>query len=325
MGESRSPRMNEAGDILVTPRSVTKHGHPSLHRLESAGHRVVFCSPGVLPSEEELLRILPGCVGYLAGVERISARVLASAKSLRVISRNGTGIDGIDLDAARRADIAVCRTNGANARGVAEHAMALIFALARAIPLSDRNIKAGGWERQLGLQLEGRLLGVIGCGRIGKLLSRFALNMDMRVLAHDVLPDDTFRPSELFQFVDFPELLRCSDVISLHAPHDAGAGPILDAAAIRSMKRGVMIVNTARSDLIDNAALLAALEEGQVGGAALDVFASEPPQLDALIQQERVICTPHVGAYTAESVDRAMSDAVENILRVLKLSLTETG
>src|SRR5690348_13611378 len=219
-------------DILVTPRSVTTHGHPSLRRLESAAYRVVFCAPGVLPTEQELLRLLPGCVGYLAGVERITADVLAAAKDLRVISRNGAGTDGIDVEAARRADITVCRADGANARGVAELAMGLIFALARAIPFSDRHIKAGRWERQLGMQLEGRTLGVIGCGRIGKLLCGFALRMDMRVLAYDLFPDRTFRPSEWFDYVDFQELVRRSDVISLHAPLAAGGKPILDAASI---------------------------------------------------------------------------------------------
>lgn len=295
--------------ILVTPRSVTKAGHPSLERLRAAGFEVVFCTPGKSPSEDELIALLPGCVGFLAGVEPVTARVLAAATDLRVISRNGTGVDSIDLEAAKQRGITVCRAEGANARGVAELAIGLMLALARAIPASDRAIKAGQWERQTGIELEGKTLGLIGCGRIGRLVAKMAAGLDLRVVVYDVAPAAgmTMLPLE--------ELLAAADVISLHCP--AGAKPVVDAAALARMRRGALLINTARAGLLDEAAVLAALESGQLGGLASDVLEGEPPTNRRLAEHPRVIVTPHAGALTHESVDRAVTVAVDNLLEVL--------
>ena len=134
------------GRVLVTPRSATRDGHPSLQALADAGYETVFCRPGALPSEEELLALLPGCVGYLAGVETVSAQVLEAAKGLRAISRNGTGADAIDTAAAQRLGIRVLRAEGANARGVAELTLALILCLARSLTRNDQALKAHRWD-----------------------------------------------------------------------------------------------------------------------------------------------------------------------------------
>lgn len=295
--------------ILVTPRSVTQHGHSALQKLRDAGWEVVFCTPGKMPDEEELIRLLPGCVGYLAGVEKITARVLEVATGLRVISRNGTGVDNVDTAAAQARGIAVCRAEGANARGVAELAIGLMLALARAIPASDRAIKAGRWERQTGFELEGKTLGLIGCGRIGRLVAKMAAGLDLRVVAYDVAPatDMAMAPLE--------EVFSMADVISLHCP--AGEKPVVDAAALAQMKRGALLINTARAGLLDEAAVLAALESGQLGGLASDVLEGEPPANRRLAEHPRVIVTPHAGGLTRESVDRAISVAVDHLLETL--------
>ena len=197
--------------------------------------------------------------------------------------------------------------------------MGLILSLARSIPFSDSSIKSGGWDRRAGIELEGLTLGIIGCGKIGRLLAKFALGMDMRVLGFDVMPDPLFQPSEQFRWATLNELVSQSDVISLHCPAPADGKPLIDAAAIERMKKGVLIVNTARHELIDRTALLAALERGQVAGAALDVFATEPPAADDLLTaSDRVIATPHIGGLTAQSVDRAMTVAVGNLLEALR-------
>jgi len=305
--------------ILVTPRSVTRDGHPSLDDLRRAGYEVVLGPPGKLPAEEDLLRLLPGCVGYLAGVEKVPARVLeAASPGLRAISRNGAGVDGIDVEAARRLGIAVLRADGANARGVAELAVGLILSLARSIPAGDRALKAGGWERRMGLELEGKTLGIIGCGRIGRLVSRFALGLDMAVIAHDPLPDPAFRPGPGFRYAPLGEVLAGADVLSLHCPPSRDGRPLLDAAAIAALKPGVLVVNTARADLVDRTALAAAIADGRVAGAAFDVFDREPPGPEPILASGRVIATPHVGAFTPESVDRAVRGAVENLLQALE-------
>jgi D-3-phosphoglycerate dehydrogenase / 2-oxoglutarate reductase len=300
--------------ILITPRSLTCDVHPALRRLQDAGYELVFCSPGRQPDESELRRLLPGCAGYLAGVEPVSAGVLEAAPGLRVISRNGVGVDNIDLAAARRLGIAVCKAAGANARGVAELTLAHILALARWVPFSDKGIKAGGWERRKGLELAGKSLGLVGCGNIGRLVARLALAFEMKVLAFDVLPDRSFAPSPDFRYAALDEVLDQSDVISLHCPAPPGGKPVIDAAALARMKKGVLLVNTARADLIDSAALAAALQTGQVAGAALDVFKQEPPKNDPMVSSDRIVATPHIGGFTDESVERAVQIAVDNLL-----------
>ncbi len=303
--------------VLVTPRSVTKNGHPSLDALTQAGYDVVFSTPGSFPTEEELLALLPGCVGYLAGVETISARVLQCATDLKVISRNGTGVDSVDLDAATKCGIEVCRAQGANARGVAELTLAHILAVARSLSFSDHHMKNEQWQRRKGIELAGRTLGLVGCGKIGQLVAGFALAFGMRIKAYDPYPDPDFVPSGAFTYGSLDETLSESDIISLHCPAQAGNVPLIDSQAIASMKTGVYIVNTARGSLLDEAAVLAALDSGHVAGVTLDAFESEPPADWTLARDVRVVSSPHIGGFTNESVDRAMCAAVDNLLAAL--------
>lgn len=304
--------------ILVTPRSVTRSGHPSLEKLRQVGCEVLFCQPGVQPGEEELRTLLPGCVGYLAGVEPITSRVLEAADRLRVISRNGAGMDNVDLDAAQARGIKVLRADGANARGVAELAFGQMFALARGVTACDRHLKAGVWERGgAGIELEGRTLGLAGCGRIGKLLARLALGIGMNVKAFDLYPDATFQPGAGFRFAALDEVLETADFLSLHCPPGPDGHPLLDATALGRMKRGVFVINTARYEVMDAEAVFTALQTGHIAGLALDVFDAEPPGDRRLVEHPRVIATAHLGGFTQESIRRAMDLAVENILSVL--------
>ena len=299
--------------ILVTPRSLTTGGHPALERLAAAGYEVVLGPAGKMPTAEDLSKLLPGCVGWLAGVEKIGDDVLAAAPSLRVIARNGTGVDAIDLDAARRRGIDVRRAEGANARGVAELAIGLVLALARSIPLSDARIKAGGWERRKGIELEGKTLGVVGCGKIGRIVAGIATGLGMHAVGHDPFATGS---AEL-PLLPLDELITASDVISLHCPPPADGRPLLDARRLRLVKPGALIINTARHELIDVPALVAAIDRGDVAGAALDVFDAEPPLARSHLANDRIIATPHIGGFTDESVDRAVDVAVHNLLEAL--------
>lgn len=271
-------------------------------------------APGVQPSEEHLLELLPGCRGYLAGVEPISARALASADVLEVISRNGVGVDNIDGEAARRAGIRVMTTPGANAQSVAELAIASIFALARSIPWSDARVKAGGWDREIGLELAGSTLGIVGCGEIGKRVAKFACAIGMRVLGYDPFPTSDFAPPG-FEWMSFADLCRESSIITLHAP--AAEAPLVNADTLELLCEGVFIVNTARAQLVDTDALLKALDSGKVAGYAVDAHDREPPQERRLVEHPRVIATPHVGGYTRASVGRAALHAARNLLAAL--------
>lgn len=307
--------------ILVTPRSVTRnHNHPALQPLYAAGCEVVFCSPGLSPSEDELIDLLPGCAGYLAGVEKISGKVLDLAPDLKVISRNGTGTDNIDADSARRNNIQVCRAIGANARGVAELTFGLILGLIRSIPFSDATMKTGAWERRQGVEVDGRTIGLVGCGVIGRHVARFALGFDMQVVAYDPFPDPGFKPSEHFSYVDMAGLLDQADIISLHCPALPAGAALVDADMIARMRNGVYLVNTARGSLIDQNAALLALASGKIAGIAVDAFDPEPPTDWRLSKDPRVISTPHIGGFTNESIERAMSVAVDNLLNALAVN-----
>jgi len=309
--------MTMAKKILVTPRSITRAGHPALERLEEAGYELVFCTRGQQPDEAELIGLVPDCVGWLAGVEPVSNRVLEAATQLRAISRNGTGVDSIDLEAAERLDIRILRAEGANARGVAELAIALTLALIRSIPFSDEHMKRAGWERRKGIELEGRTMGLIGCGKIGQRVAGMAAGLGMRVAGYDPYPDGAFIPPDGFRYASLDDVLMAADVISLHCPPPADGQPLIDRRRIDIVKDGAYFVNTARADLLDDRAVLEALDSGKLSGLAVDAYRKEPPGDDPLTKHEKVIATPHIGAYTEESVTRAVEVAVDNLLQVL--------
>jgi D-3-phosphoglycerate dehydrogenase / 2-oxoglutarate reductase len=305
--------------ILVTPRSLTETGLdnvPELEILQASGYQLVAGPAGRVPTEEELLELVPACVGWLAGVERIGAPVLEAAKDLRVISRNGAGIDAIDLEAAERAGVRVVRAAGANAQGVAELALTLALSAIRHIPWSATALRTGGWQRWQGRELQDCVVGVVGLGAIGRRVADLFDSLGSRVVAHD-----PFAQSEQvapIRMVDLPGLLASSDIVSLHAPPPADGRPLLDAARLALIARGAVLVNTARSALVDDDAVLAALEAGSLSAYAVDAFDSEPPELTPLLQHERVLATPHIGGYTTGSVRRATALAVENLLAVLE-------
>lgn len=301
--------------IAVTPRSLSGAGHPALSLLTDRGYEIVYPAPGKTPSEEELLSAVPHCVGWLAGVEPIGRKVLESADHLRVISRNGVGVDNIHLPTAQARGIQVERAVGANARGVAELAITLMLSAFRHVPWSDARLHSGDWARRRGIEAAGRTLGVVGCGAIGQTVANIALGLGMKVIGFDPYPPKDFAPDG-FRMGTLPEIFAEADAISLHRP--PADAPLVDRAALAAMKPGVVIVNTARAELIDDDAALEALEAGTLAALATDVFRQEPPEPSSLLAHDRVILTPHAGGFTQESVDRATRAAVENLLKVLE-------
>ncbi|MDR0362188.1 MAG: phosphoglycerate dehydrogenase [Planctomycetota bacterium] len=300
--------------ILITPRSLKTPDHPALAPLREAGYEIVIPAPGVTPDPETLKKVLPGCAGWLAGVEKITADVIQAASGLRVISRNGTGVDNVDLEAAAKRGVEVARTPGANARGVAELAIGLILSIARNIPKTDASIASGGWERKQGIELENRTLGVVGCGQIGKLVVRLGKALGMRAIGYDLYPDKAFE-AEGFSYVEPDGIAKQADVVSLHIP--GGDKPFVDAAFLEQAKPGVIVVNTSRAAAVDDNAMLAALDSGKAFGYGVDVFDPEPPGKTALTTHPKAVCTSHVGGFTAESVLRAARQAAENIVLAL--------
>jgi D-3-phosphoglycerate dehydrogenase / 2-oxoglutarate reductase len=310
------------GRILVTPRSLTRAAAgsqipPDLQALADAGYELVLAPPGELPDEPTLLRLAPGCVGWLAGVEPITRRVLEAAPTVRVISRNGAGTDAIDLDAAADLGVSVERAAGANARSVAELTIALVLAGLRRLPAQAAALAVGEWHRLPGREALGLRLGVVGCGAVGGEVATLGGALGMRVTGYDPYPRERFTPAPGFRYVGLAELLAGSDVITLHAPAPEGGAPLLGAAQLATVPPGCLLVNAARASLVDEAAVLAALEDGRLAGYATDVHHHEPPGRTQLLAHPRVIATPHVGAYTEQAVARATAAAVTNLLDAL--------
>jgi D-3-phosphoglycerate dehydrogenase len=302
--------------VYITPRSITKNGHPSLKKLEKEGFELIFAKPGVQPTEEDQLRILPQCEAYLAGIEPISRKVLKKSKNLRIISRNGVGIDNIDLNAVNELGIKIKIAAGSNAQGVAELTMALIFSSVRSIPFCNNQLKKGMWFREKGMEIANKTLGVIGIGNIGKKVCKMALSLGMKILAYDLYIDKNFNPSPSFNFTSLQVLFKESDIITLHCPPTDK--PLIDKSAIDQMKDGIILINTARAKVVDNNEILKGLNSGKIRIYATDVYQNEPPQLDDLLKHEKTIITPHIGGYTIESINRAAETAVNNIINFFR-------
>ncbi len=303
-----------AKKVLVTPRSLKTPDHPALAPLREAGYEILIPCPGVTPDPEVLKKVLPECDGWLAGVEKITADIIAAGAKLRIISRNGVGVDNVDPAAAQAQGIKVANTPGANARGVAELALGLILTAARHIPSCDASIKQGGWGRTQGVELEGRTLGVVGFGMIGRLLGKMAVGIGMEVIGYDLYPNQDF----LFpgaSYVEPEELIRRADVISMHIP--GGDKPFINPDSLAQAKNGLILVNTARATAVDNDAVLAALDSGKVFCYGVDAFDPEPPGVTPLTSHPKVICTSHIGGFTKESVLRAATMASKNIVAEL--------
>jgi D-3-phosphoglycerate dehydrogenase / 2-oxoglutarate reductase len=303
--------------ILVTPRSLTLTPHPAIEALRERGHEVVYSTSGQQPGEAELERLVPSVEGWLAGVEPVSEAVIARADGLRVISRNGVGVDNLPMPTLARRGIAVRTAEGANAAGVAELAIALMLSALRHVPSTDRGIKAGQWPRLRGREIRDRRVGVVGCGAIGGEVARLAVALGASVIAFDPARPSLPIPPERLRFADLPELLREAEILTLHCPAPKNGRPLIEAPALTALPRGAILVNTARAALVDEDALIAALDEGQISAYAADVFAEEPPRSLALAGHPRVIATSHIGGFTEESVDRATEVAVANLLESL--------
>ena len=296
--------------VLVTPRSLTNGDHPAFERLRKAGWEIVFGPSGRLPEERELCELLPGCVGWIAGVEPISAKVLAAASNLKVISRNGSGIDNIPLAEAARRGITVLRATGANAQGVAELTLGLALAAARGFHLADRALKGGAWYRSIGSELKGKEVAVVGYGRIGRTVAQLFAAFGSIVSVIEPLDVAT----EPFHRVDLDYAVNHADLITLHCPPSANGVPLLTKDLLARVRPGLLLINTARRALVDEGALLQQLDAGRIKAYCSDVFDQADPNTARLVAHPRVIATSHLGAFTRESVDRAAVEAVQNLL-----------
>ncbi len=246
---------------------------------------------------------------------KVTEKLIAAAKNLKVIGRAGIGVDNVDIPAASRRGIIVMNTPFGNSITTAEHAVAMIFALARQIPEANASTHAGKWEKNrfMGVEITGKTLGVIGCGNIGSIVAQRGVGLKMRVIAYDPFLSDK-RAEELgVDKVELDELFARADFITLHTPMTDKTRGLIDAAAIAKMKDGVRIVNCARGGLVVEADLIAALKSGKVAGAGIDVFETEPATNSPLFGMENVVATPHLGASTVEAQENVALQVAEQM------------
>lgn len=305
--------------VLVTPTSYGRDDARLRTELEAAVGEVIY-NPAPRPlSSAELAALLPGCHGFIAGLDAIDQNALQTADQLKVIARYGAGVDRVDLAAAKARGIVVTNTPGANTVSVAELALGLMLAVARNIPQANSATKAGEWPRLKGMSLAGKVIGLIGFGAIGQALAHRLQGFDCTLLAFDPYPNPAAAQASRVSLLPLDEVLARADVVSLHMPATPETRQMVNAQFFGKMRRGAILINTARGEVINEADLLAALHSGHLRGVGLDAFASEPPGADnPLFQLPQVIATPHTGAHTDDATNAMGWGALRDCLAVLR-------
>lgn len=304
---------------LVTSRSFRSTPGKHWDILKDADIEMVDSGVPRALTEDEMIAKMADVDGALLGVDPVTARVVAAACNLKAISRQGVGVDSVDLAACTARGIIVTNTPGTSTASVAELAMSLMLAVLRNVPQLDHRVKEGTWSRILGHELTGKSVGLIGFGRIAQALARMLQGFEV-----DLLYYDPYRPSREVeealgaQFLPLDELLSRADVVSLHAMLTDETRHLINAETLALMRPSAVLVNTARGGLVDEDALATALENGDLAGAAVDVFDPEPPVGSRLLELDNFIATAHCGAYTAEANARVAVAAAQNLADALQ-------
>jgi D-3-phosphoglycerate dehydrogenase len=301
--------------VVVTARSFGSGDVDPASLLRKSGLRVARADPA--HDHAALEETLSAAVAWIAGTSPVDARHLAAAQNLKIVARHGTGYDAVDLAAAARRGVLVTNTPGANAEAVADHAVGLMLAALRHLIAGDRASREGVRPVLRGRELGALTVGIVGFGYIGRAVARRLIGgFASRVLAYDpYIAPERMREAGVEPVGDLSGLARAADVLTLHMP--GGGGAVVDAAFLRHMRPGAVLINTARGDLLDEEAVAGALAEGRLAAAAVDVLASEPATSSPLLDAPNAIITPHVAAQTTQAIDRMGMMAAEEVVRVL--------
>jgi D-3-phosphoglycerate dehydrogenase len=302
--------------------AVTDSPFPSLDPAKAALARI---DPELRLSKsasaEDILAVARDADAVLVTYARLPGELLQQLRRCKAIGRFGLGVDNVDLPAAAALGITVTYVPDYCMQEVSDHAMALLLALARKVTLSNRLVQGGRWEVPPVVpihRLSGRVLGLVGFGNIPRALAPKAMAFGLRVVAHDPYADAAVLAAAGVAGMGFDELLALSDFVSVHAPLSPATRGLINAAALGKMKRGALLINTARGPLVDEEALVAALDSGHLGGAALDVVAVEPlPKESRLLGRDNVILTPHTGFYSVEALEELQTKCASDVARVL--------
>ena len=299
--------------VFIALSNFAQTNSRPLNLLKEAGHAVHLNTTGKRLNRDELIAQASGDDAVIAGLESYDAKALNHLPNLKCISRCGVGLDNVDMALAKQKGIAVLNTPDVVIQPVAELTLAMIFDLLRKVTAHTELMRQNQWERQTGWQLAGKNVGVIGLGRIGRKVAELLGKLDTQVCGYDINPDPTWAKTHQVNVVTLEELLKESDIVTLHISPGAQIPFCLGSTQINQMKKGSFLINTARGALVDEKALMTALENGHLAGAALDVYAQEPYN-GPLSRIPNVILTPHIATLTYESRLAMELEAVKNLL-----------
>lgn len=303
--------------ILTSPSSFGQISNEPFEILEKNGYSYINNPFGRRLTENETIDIGKNCIGIVAGVEPITAKVMDALPNLRCISRVGVGMDSIDLEYAIKKGIVVVNTPNGPTRAVAEMTLSMVMSLLRKIPQADAAMKNGIWKKETGNLLFRKKIGVIGLGRIGKMVATMFKNLGNPIIGYDLYPDKSWTNKNEINLVSLSELIEESDIITVHIPPKKNKKPILGKEQLIKMKTSSFIINASRGGVVDEEILFQLLKDNKIAGAAIDVF-SEEPYNGQLTSLSNVVLTPHLGSYAAEGKLQMEIDAVNNLIEVLK-------
>lgn len=299
--------------VAITTSSFGEHQIEPINLLRNKGLEIILNTYGRQLKQHEILELCQGCQGIIAGTEKYDGTVFSQLKELRVISRCGTGLDNIDLIAAKACGIKILNTPLAPVQAVAELTVGMIINLLRKVNLMSMELGQGTWKKRMGNLLYGKKVGIIGFGNIGKKVAELLMPFETDIGYFDLKSDTTHNR---YKRMGFTDLLKWADIVTLHCS-STGGGPIIGENEFALLKKGSWLINTARGDLVDEGALFSALTEGRINGAAIDVFGSEPYD-GPLTKLSNVILTPHIGSYAMESRIAMELEAVNNLIEGLE-------
>ncbi len=310
--------MNRPMRVVVTSSSFGKVTNAAYDILRTAGLDVLDNERGPFTGQK-LIEVLSRGEAAIVGQDTVDRNVLESCPNLKVIAKHGTGVDNIDLGAARECNIVITNVPSLNADAVAEYTVGLMLALGRRIAEADRGIRSGRWLRLMGSQVGGKTVGIVGFGRIGQLVAKKLRGLEPRILVSDPYPNAAALETYGAELVGLDELLARSDIVTLHLPLVKDTEGLIDANRLGLMKASAVLINTARAGVVDDKALVDCLRAGQIAGAAVDVFAEEPVGSDhPLLSMEQVVLSPHIASYSAEAIDDVSIQAARNVVDVLQ-------
>lgn len=303
--------------ILVSPSSFGQIDTKPLDILEENGFTVIKNPFGRKLTEYETVDLAKECVGIVAGVENLNKFVIGRLPMLKCISRVGVGMDSVDIHYAESKNIKVLNTPDGPTRAVAELTLGLTFSLLRKIPNAHYDLKNGIWKKQTGCLLHKKKIGVLGLGRIGRMVAEMFNSLGNQVAGYDLYPDNNWAEKHQVEILDLKQLLNQSDIITIHVPGNSDGTPVIKQEELSIIKEGCFVVNVSRGGVVDEDALYESLTNGKLSAAALDVFSIEPYS-GMFCDLDNVILTPHIGSYAKEGKLKMEIDAVKNLVNALQ-------